>query len=284
MYDILIVGAGPAGLAAAIKARQCGMNALVIEKQSSDTEKICGDGLTEKSIYTLSSLGITPELLQLSGANEIHRSIHFVTGERPFDIVHKKMSYFALRRCDLSLLLKDKALSMGARIVYNTPYRSDICAGHIIDATGCQGKSHPSRGWFPVGISAIIRARADLQYDTFYFIHHRDIDSSYCWAFPLSDELWNVGIWRHHNLRSLKKQFAAFETSFLDKHFKQRQYVRAPRGASLGTVGDIPPIFQDAFVCGDAAGQCDSKTGEGISNAMMGGITCIERIENNDYA
>ena len=34
MYDILIIGAGPAGLAAAIYARRAGKSTLIIEKET----------------------------------------------------------------------------------------------------------------------------------------------------------------------------------------------------------------------------------------------------------
>lgn len=56
--DLLVVGAGPAGCAAAIWARRLGLDVLVIDRASFPRDKICGDGLTTNALRLLDQLDV----------------------------------------------------------------------------------------------------------------------------------------------------------------------------------------------------------------------------------
>ena len=58
--DVLIVGAGPAGIAAAITLTASGQNVLVIDKATFPRDKCCGDGLTTGALRILEMLGFDP--------------------------------------------------------------------------------------------------------------------------------------------------------------------------------------------------------------------------------
>ena len=47
--ELVIVGAGPAGAAAAIHARELGVDAVVVDKATFPRDKCCGDGLRPPS-------------------------------------------------------------------------------------------------------------------------------------------------------------------------------------------------------------------------------------------
>ncbi|WP_428487478.1 NAD(P)/FAD-dependent oxidoreductase [Rhodopila sp.] len=66
----LIIGAGPAGTAAAIRLGQAGHPSTLIERFSRPTDKVCGDFLGVDAIERLQSLGVDPIRL---GAITIHR-------------------------------------------------------------------------------------------------------------------------------------------------------------------------------------------------------------------
>ena len=58
--DVIVVGAGPAGTAAAITAAGAGLATVVIDKATFPRDKICGDGLTTGALRQLERLGLDP--------------------------------------------------------------------------------------------------------------------------------------------------------------------------------------------------------------------------------
>ena len=52
-YDVIIVGAGPAGVSAAKVLKDKNINFCIIDKNKFPREKLCGGGLTNKSINLL---------------------------------------------------------------------------------------------------------------------------------------------------------------------------------------------------------------------------------------
>ena len=58
LFDLVVVGAGPAGSAAAIAAQRAGMSTLLLDAQGPRRDKTCGDGLTPRAVDTLVRLGL----------------------------------------------------------------------------------------------------------------------------------------------------------------------------------------------------------------------------------
>ena len=56
-YEALIVGGGPAGLAAGICLGQAGIRTLILEKQTYPIDKACGEGLMPRGLWDLDELG-----------------------------------------------------------------------------------------------------------------------------------------------------------------------------------------------------------------------------------
>ena len=56
--DVLVVGAGPAGVAAGVEARRLGLDVLVVDKAGFPRDKTCGDGLTTGALRLLDALGV----------------------------------------------------------------------------------------------------------------------------------------------------------------------------------------------------------------------------------
>lgn len=277
MVDVLVIGGGPAGLAAAIHARQYGYSVLVVEKNKVDVFKPCGDGLTEKSVTALSKLNIQTSDLLAVGANEILASVH-IHNRYKKTISHMAGTCFTLRRHKLMGLLREKALSDGVEIQYSTPYSLQLLGKYIIDASGCQNKVSTGAS-FPVGVSAVIQGECRLSSDAWYFLHHKENDNGYCWAFPLSGSMWNVGVWQQYDCNNLRKNYNQFEQNDLKRCFSEIKYVRPIQGAKLGTIPALPHVCEGSVPCGDAAGLCDPFSGEGISFALMSGIAAIDRLK-----
>jgi len=57
-YDVIVVGAGPAGSTAAAYLAKLGADVALVEKSEFPREKVCGDGLTPRAVKQLHDLGI----------------------------------------------------------------------------------------------------------------------------------------------------------------------------------------------------------------------------------
>ena len=58
--DLLVVGGGPAGAAAAIRGAATGLSVVLCDKASFPRDKTCGDGLTTSALRLLERLGLDP--------------------------------------------------------------------------------------------------------------------------------------------------------------------------------------------------------------------------------
>ena len=65
--DVLVVGGGPVGLAAAIEARLAGLSAVVLEPRAGPVDKACGEGLMPGALAALTRLGVDPAGHPLDG-------------------------------------------------------------------------------------------------------------------------------------------------------------------------------------------------------------------------
>ncbi len=59
--DVIVVGAGPAGSAAAYHLATAGLDVLMLEKTSFPREKVCGDGLTPRAVKALTTMGLSTD-------------------------------------------------------------------------------------------------------------------------------------------------------------------------------------------------------------------------------
>ena len=73
--DIAVIGAGPAGAAAAIQAARSGARVVVFEKGAHGRDKVCGDGLTPRAVGALNELKIP-----LDDAHQI-RGLRMIAGK-----------------------------------------------------------------------------------------------------------------------------------------------------------------------------------------------------------
>ncbi len=70
IYDVLVIGAGPAGSASAITLAKQGYSVLIVDQCSFPREKVCGDGLIGDSLNMLKKLGIWSKVEALSNKSD----------------------------------------------------------------------------------------------------------------------------------------------------------------------------------------------------------------------
>ena len=65
--DLLVIGGGPIGLAAAIEGRLAGLSVIVVEPRATPVDKACGEGLMPGAVAALARLGVDPAGHTLTG-------------------------------------------------------------------------------------------------------------------------------------------------------------------------------------------------------------------------
>jgi flavin-dependent dehydrogenase len=115
--DVFVVGAGPAGLAAAIAARRKGFSVTVADGAEPPIEKACGEGMMPETQAALRELGI--ELP--AGAGYGFRGIRFVQGNAQVAADFPEGQGIGIRRTLLHKLLSQEAEKCGVKLLWKTP-------------------------------------------------------------------------------------------------------------------------------------------------------------------
>ena len=114
-YDLLIVGAGPAGAAAAYWAAKRGLEVLAVDKQHFPRDKTCGDGLTPRAVKELSDMGLEWASAGWHRHEGLRVRAHGAVLELPWPSHPVYPDYgFVVRRRDLDSLVAERARSAGA--------------------------------------------------------------------------------------------------------------------------------------------------------------------------
>ena len=161
--DVLIVGAGPAGIATAIAATLKGLRATVADARRPPIVKACGEGILPEGVFALRQLGIW-----------LDSSIAFpVAGLRFFDesssaqgtITHG--STFGLRRSVLHDLLVRRAVELGVSFRWGARVSELNSNGALLDGApfscrwlvGADGQQSMVRKWSGLGPRSVRSTR-----------------------------------------------------------------------------------------------------------------------------
>lgn len=136
-YDILVIGAGPAGSSVAITASKSGLSVLVVEKRAEiGSPKRCGEGLSKSA---LARMGLEPD------ASWIRRTILGASAYAPngkkITVDYKGPEGWVIERKVFDKWLAKKAAEAGAKVLAKTDAVSLVrkagkVSGAVLESNG----------------------------------------------------------------------------------------------------------------------------------------------------
>lgn len=273
--DVLIVGGGPAGLAAAIALRKKGISCVVVEALSPAIDKACGEGLMPDALDSLAKLGV--EIAERDGYP--FRGIRFANSVHQVDARFPQGPGIGVRRTLLHSRLAAHAHQAGAGLRWNSHIKLLDQNSALIDSAqlkfgwliGADGQASSVRRW--AGLNSL--RKESLRYG---FRRHYNVSpwSEYVeiywgragqvYVTPVAGDCVCVVYItrdRHCTRHQIFDNFPQLRTRLNGAAMlsQQRGAVSATRKLREMARGSVALI-------GDASGSADIITGEGLATAF----------------
>lgn len=301
-YDVVVVGAGPAGATAAKFLAEQGTHVLLLDKNSFPRDKPCGGGLPVRVIKRYKYL----EENKLIDSYSFEVNMHSDTLEHTIEIrKDEPIAAMVLRgRFDeglIHLATKNGVVFHAGKSVKNIKPNEEkiqltMDDGNVVESryvVAADGMWSPigrqlgvQQSQKNIGMCIVEEFPVDKMTLDQYFGEKRRIYlhlnfkevTGYGWVFPKRDHI-NIGIGEFHQAiksKKGKKNIKDVYNSYL-KFLKETTLIpptlqsRNPKGGVFPTSLIEPIALEKVLFCGDAAGMVNPLTGEGIYSAMISG-------------
>ncbi|UOG73939.1 geranylgeranyl reductase family protein [Hymenobacter tibetensis] len=315
-YDVVIVGAGPAGTACALALRHSGLRVALIDKARFPRDKICGDAIPSPTLKHLARLDPTYStqlraLLAAHQAPTTHSRLLAPSGEELRINWHNPAFNSPRLHFDAALLtlvrqhtattvLEDYAIrsvrtdAEGVTLVptrtSQPPLRAALVIGcdgaHSVVARALSPHVPLDRAYHCAAVRAYYKGVADAPENTSDFYFLRAYRAGYCWVFPVGGGVYNVGFGvlseeitaRRLNLKQELSELLATHPH-LAPRFAGAVALSSITGFGLPLGGSARPVHGPRLLlCGDAAALIDPLQGHGIDKAVQSGILAAAQV------
>jgi len=281
-FSVIIIGAGPGGLACARILAENGLDVLVLERKSVIGPKVCGGGITWDGLIRR-----VPEHL----VERVFPEQHIRSNCQKTVVKASEPIVATIKRVVLGQWMQEQAQEKGAQI-------KTSCHVHKISADTVE----TSRGKFKFrylvgadGSSSLVRKYLRLPADRMGVGIHFQVPgefkhmewhlndalfrNGYSWVFPYKN-MASVGVYGTRPYNNSKRLLDSL------KHWAARQNIRLSDlkpGAGLINFDYRGWRFNNIMLIGDAAGLASGLTGEGMYPALVSGETAARVIIDPDH-
>ena len=264
--DVLVVGGGPAGLAAAIAARRKGFSVVLIDAGVPPIDKACGEGLMPDALRALADLGVEIP----AGAGYVFYGIRFLGGDVSLEAEFPAGYGLALRRTALHQILVNAAEEAGVDMRWGAPVGelSDVKARWIIGADGLASRV---RKW--AGLERWRRVRERLGFRVHYRVAPWTDYVEVYWhpefqmyVAGVTDDQVMVAVLCHDPHVRVEDALESFPE--LRERLRDAPRVTMERGGISATRRLWVVTQGSVALIGDASGSVDAITGEGLGLAF----------------
>jgi len=291
--DVVVVGAGPAGLAAAEVLVAGGARVVVLDRHARPGGKACGGGLTT-SAWERARVdpGSPPSYGRRFDALDVHSPL----GRRRLGASGPLMVVVDRRAWQASLLARLEGegalVRLGERVTGLEPggvatERGRIACGHVVAADGASSRLRRLVGLEPgPGIRALQIAVAPSQAPKVdpdvpaVWFDPRRLGLGYAWAFPTADGAIRLGAGADARSVSAERLMRGFRGWLAGIGVDARRAAVASGTIRCGYMGHR---FGRLRLAGDAAGFASPVTGEGIAQALASGAEVAREILEPGY-
>jgi menaquinone-9 beta-reductase len=292
--DVFVVGGGPAGLAAAIAARQKGLRVIVADGSVPPIDKSCGEGMMPETLAVLESLGVKFD----RGTGQSFRGITFIQNGVQVSADFPRGPGIGLRRPVLHERLVARAEECGVQFLWKTTVTgiiSGIGAGNVqlpernIRATwivGADGQGSRVRRW--VGLESARRVRQRYASRRHFRLKPWSSRMEIHWAgktqayvTPIGEEEVCVVVMAetaaHGLFKSELHEMPALREKLVGALLSSRE-----RGAvtAMRTLRHVQK--NNVTLLGDASGGVDAITGDGLRLAFRQALALADAMAAND--
>ncbi|ADR20371.1 drug:proton antiporter [Marivirga tractuosa] len=316
-FDLIIVGAGPAGFACAYELKNPNLKIAILDQGTFPRDKICGDALSADVVNQLYRMdqALGEKFENFAQKIDSHGVRFVAPNHTSLDINYQNPNHgnaagYISKRLDFDYFLIQKIENQPNVKIFQTEKVLDISrsldgievktnkrqltAQMIIGADGAHsivnrklGNIKIEKDHYCAGIRQYYEGVTGFHKDQHIELHfYKELLPGYFWIFPLPNGQANVGLGMLSSEVSkkkidLKKALADLILSkpHLKDRFKNSIALEKPQGFGLPIGSKKRPISGERFLLlGDAASLIDPFTGEGIGNALRSGRIASEYI------